>query len=102
MLPLLADHHAAAEDVLPPAVWDYYQAGSGAEVTVGEAERSWHAYRLRPRVLRTVDVSPAVLLGGSIPWLQRHGVWRRAVENSFELDQLIHAEIRERRAAPDL
>ncbi len=58
--------------------------------------------QLRPRVNRTVDVSPAVLLGWGYPWLQRFGIWRRTVENAYQLDRLIHAEIRERRAAPDL
>ena len=57
---------------------------------------------LRPRVNRTVDVSPAVLLGYGWPWLQRFGPWRRTIENAVELDRLIYAEIRERRRAPDL
>jgi cytochrome P450 family 135 len=58
--------------------------------------------RLRPRVTATVDVSPAVLLGWGYPWLQRFGVWKRTVENQYELDRLMYAEIRERRGAPDL
>ncbi len=57
---------------------------------------------LRPRVNATVDVSPAVLLGWSYPVLQRFGVWRRTVETQRELDRLIHAEVRERRATADL
>jgi cytochrome P450 len=57
---------------------------------------------LRPRVNRTVDIGPSVLLGWGYPWLQRFGRWRRTVENAYQLDRLIHAEIRERRAAPDL
>ncbi|MFC4784469.1 cytochrome P450 [Nocardioides sp. MAHUQ-72] len=57
---------------------------------------------LRPRVNATVDVSPAVLLGWGYPRLQRFGPWKRTVQNQHELDRLIHAEIRERRAAPDL
>lgn len=57
---------------------------------------------LRPRVARVVDISPAVLLGSSVPQLRRLGPWRAAQQNAEELDQLIHAEIRERRAAPDL
>jgi cytochrome P450 len=57
---------------------------------------------LRPCVNRTVDVSPAVLLGWGYPWLQRLGPWRRTVENAYRLDELIYAEIRERRRAPDL
>ena len=57
---------------------------------------------LRPRVNRTVDVGPSVLLGWGYPWLQRFGRWRAVVENAYALDRLIHAEIRERREAPDL
>jgi len=55
MLPLLSDHHTAAQGALPPEVWDYYQAGSGEEVTATEAEAAWRAYRLRPRVLHDVS-----------------------------------------------
>jgi cytochrome P450 len=57
---------------------------------------------LRPRVKATVEISPAVLLGWGIPALRKHGPWRHAVENSMALDRLIYAEIRDRRAAPDL
>src|SRR5688572_24418052 len=57
---------------------------------------------LRPRVTRTVDISPAILLGWGYPRLQKYGPWRRTVENAYELDQLIYAEIRGRRRAPDL
>ncbi|MGZ4465696.1 MAG: cytochrome P450 [Nocardioides sp.] len=57
---------------------------------------------LRPRVNRTVEVSPVVLLGWGYPALQRVGPWRRTVLNQHELDQLMYAEIRERRVAPDL
>lgn len=57
---------------------------------------------LRPRVTKTVDISPAILLGWGYPRLQRYGPWRRTVENAYELDQLMYAEIRERRGAPDL
>jgi cytochrome P450 family 135 len=57
---------------------------------------------LRPLVNRTVDVSPAVLLGWTYPWLRRVGPWRRAADNACALDRLIYDEIRERREAPDL
>ncbi|GAA5141375.1 cytochrome P450 [Nocardioides marinquilinus] len=57
---------------------------------------------LRPRVNATVDVPPIVLLAWGYPWLQRFGIWRRTVENQYALDRLMFAEIRERRAAPDL
>ena len=55
MLPLLDDHCSAARELLAPAVWDYYSAGSGEEVTAGEAEAAWRTYRLRPRVLHDVS-----------------------------------------------
>ncbi len=57
---------------------------------------------LRPRVTKTVDISPAILLGWGYPRLQKYGPWRRTVENAYELDQLMYAEIRDRRRAPDL
>jgi len=57
---------------------------------------------LRPRVNRTVNVSPAVLLGWGWPRLQRFDPWKATVRNQHELDQLMYAEIRERRTAPDL
>ena len=57
---------------------------------------------LRPRVNATVDVSPAVLLGWGWPWLQRFDPWKAPIANQHELDRLMYAEIRERRAAPDL
>ncbi len=58
--------------------------------------------RLRPCVNRTVNISPAVLLGWGYPRLQRFGPWKRTVENAYRLDELIYAEIRERRLATDL
>jgi cytochrome P450 len=57
---------------------------------------------LRPRVNKTVDISPAILLGWGYPRLQKIGPWKRTVQNQHELDRLIYAEIRERRSAPDL
>ena len=56
MLSLLADQLEEARRRLEPAVYDYYAAGSGEEVTAGEAEDAWRAFRLRPRVLRDVSV----------------------------------------------
>ncbi len=58
--------------------------------------------RLRPAVNRTVEISPAILLGWAYPRLQRLGPWRRTVDNQVELDRLMYAEIRERRTAGDL
>ena len=57
---------------------------------------------LRPRVNRTVDVAPHILLGWTMPPLRRLGPWKRTRENAIALDRLIYAEIAERRAAPDL
>ena len=55
MLSSLAETRARARTLLPPEVWDYYEAGSGEEVTLTEAEDSWRSYRLRPRVLQDVS-----------------------------------------------
>jgi cytochrome P450 len=57
---------------------------------------------LRPRVTATVEINPAILLGWAYPRLQRFGPWRRTIDNQVELDRLIYAEIRERRAATDV
>ncbi len=57
---------------------------------------------LRPRVNKTVNISPAILLGWGYPKLQKFGPWKRTVDNQRELDELMYAEIRERRTAPDL
>ncbi len=58
--------------------------------------------KLRPLVNATVDVSPVVLLGSPYPLLRRIGPWRKASERAIALDNLIYAEIAERRAAADL
>ena len=58
--------------------------------------------RLRPLVNRTVNVSPAVLLGWGYPFLQRFGPWKATVANQRGLDEVMYAEIAERRAAGDL
>ncbi len=58
--------------------------------------------RLRPLVNATVDIRPMILLGWGYPFLQKYGPWKRVVEVQRELDELMYAEIRERRAATDL
>ena len=58
--------------------------------------------RLRPLVNRTVDVNPVVLLGWGYPFLQRFGPWKATVDNQRALDEVMYAEIAERRAAGDL
>jgi len=57
---------------------------------------------LRPCVNRTVNISPAVLLGWGYPFLQRFGPWKRTVDNAYRLDALVYAEIRDHRLATDL
>ena len=57
---------------------------------------------LRPTVNRTVDISPAILLGWGYPWLQRFGPWKATVQNQRELDRVMYAEIAQRRRATDL
>lgn len=57
---------------------------------------------LRPRVNKTVNISPAILLGWGYPRLQKYGPWKKTVDNQHELDRLMYAVIRERRTAPDL
>ena len=58
--------------------------------------------RLRPLVNRTVDVSPVVLLGWGYPFLRRFGPWKAIVDTERALDDVIYAEIAERRTATDL
>jgi 4-hydroxymandelate oxidase len=55
VLRALTEFRERARAVLPPEVWDYYEAGAGDEVTLGEAEAAWRDFRLRPRVLRDVS-----------------------------------------------
>ncbi len=55
VLALLTELRERARAALAPEVWDYYEAGSGDEVTLGEAEAAWRDFRLRPRVLRDVS-----------------------------------------------
>jgi len=58
--------------------------------------------RLRPLVNATVDIKPLILLGWGYPFLQRFGPWKRVVEVQRQLDELLYAEIAERRRAGDL
>jgi cytochrome P450 family 135 len=58
--------------------------------------------QLRPCVNAVVNISPAILLGWGYPKLQQYGPWKRTVDNQRKLDQLMYAEIRERRTASDL
>jgi cytochrome P450 len=71
------------------------------QVVFGVTDESRLA-ELRPLVNRTVNVSPAVFLGWGFPRLQGFGPWRRAFENQAALDNVIYAEIAQRRQADDL
>ncbi|WP_217999719.1 alpha-hydroxy acid oxidase [Curtobacterium ammoniigenes] len=57
------------ETVQRNAVRDYYETGSGAEVTLHANEEAWQSLRFRPRILRDVSrVGTAIdLLGASLP-----------------------------------
>ncbi|MEO6703819.1 MAG: cytochrome P450 [Jatrophihabitantaceae bacterium] len=57
---------------------------------------------LRPIVERAVDVSPLIMLGWFYPRLRRYWPWRRFAEIQQSLDELLYAEIADRRAVPDL
>lgn len=52
----MAEFEAAAQKVLPAAVWDYIAGGAGDESTVAENREGFRRLRLRPRVLVDVDV----------------------------------------------
>jgi len=64
-LPALQRHQfETARAALEADVFDYLDAGAGAEVTRTESRTAWHRYRLRPRVLTDVaevDLSTTVL-----------------------------------------
>ena len=55
--------------------------------------------RLRPLVLRTVDVTPLVLLGWGYPVLHRFPPWRDSVADLRALDEVLYAEIADRRTS---
>ena len=57
------------ETVQRSAVHDYYETGSGAEVTLRANEEAWQSLRFRPHILRDVSrVRTAIdLLGASLP-----------------------------------
>ncbi|HET9500111.1 MAG TPA: cytochrome P450 [Marmoricola sp.] len=71
------------------------------QVVFGVTEEARLA-ELRPLVDNTVNVSPVVFLGWGFPRLQGLGPWRKAFLNQAALDQVIYAEIAERRRAADL
>jgi cytochrome P450 len=58
--------------------------------------------QLRPLLRRLVHVGPVIFTGWMYPQLQRVGPWRRYREVQARVDELLYAEIAERRAVPDL
>jgi cytochrome P450 family 135 len=70
-------------------------------VVFGVADRD-RLRRLRPLVSETVGVKPLVLVGWGYPSLRRLGPWKRLAGVLTELDELLYAEIAERRRAGDL
>jgi cytochrome P450 family 135 len=57
---------------------------------------------LRPKVSRMVNIGAGMLLAWSWPQLYRLPPWRGYFKNQQEVDDILYAEIRERRAAHDL
>ncbi len=58
--------------------------------------------RLRPLINKVVDIGPVAVLGWTYPGLNRHWPWKRNAENLRAADDLLYAEIRERRGRPGL
>jgi 4-hydroxymandelate oxidase len=54
MLTVLQEQADKARAVLDPEVFDYYDAGSGDQITRAESAAAWADYRLRPHPLRDV------------------------------------------------
>ena len=57
---------------------------------------------LRPKVRKMVNIGAGMLLAWSWPKLYRVPPWRGYFKNQQEVDEILYAEIRDRRAAPDL
>jgi cytochrome P450 family 135 len=57
---------------------------------------------MRPLLGRLVRLGPTVFVGAMYPSLQRVGPWRRFLRLRDRVDQLVYAEIAERRRVPDL
>jgi cytochrome P450 len=58
--------------------------------------------RLRPLLTRLVKVGPTVFLGWMYPQLQKIGPWRRFMALKAQVDELLYAEIAQRRTESDL
>lgn len=57
---------------------------------------------LRPRLRRISDIGPLTVLGWTYPNLRRVGRWKRNFENLRRVDELLYAEIADRKSAGDL
>jgi cytochrome P450 len=57
---------------------------------------------LRTRLRRILEPRRAELFSEKRPWLKRFGRWRRAALNKQRVDELLYAEIADRRRAADL
>ncbi len=58
--------------------------------------------RLRPLVNRTVNIGPLILLGWAYPQLQKRRPWSSYLDNQTALNEVLYAEIAQRRRASDL
>ncbi|SDC52252.1 cytochrome P450 [Actinokineospora iranica] len=58
--------------------------------------------KLRPLIAKVTDIGVVSVLGWSYPRLNRFWPWKRDLENLLAADELLYAEIRDRRAHPDL
>jgi len=57
---------------------------------------------LRPLLQELVQIGPTVFIGWFFPRLQKFGPWRRYEQVKTRIDELLFAEISDRRRAPDL
>jgi cytochrome P450 len=57
---------------------------------------------MRPLLSRLVRIGPTIFIGWMYPGLQRIGPWRRFLRLKERVDELVYAEIAERRIVPDL
>jgi cytochrome P450 len=57
---------------------------------------------LRPLLRRLVQIGPMIFIGWMYPALQHVGPWRRFLRLKDRVDELVYAEIAERRSVPDL
>jgi cytochrome P450 family 135 len=57
---------------------------------------------MRPLLERLVSIRPYIMLAGYYPSLRQYGPWRRHLEMQERLDELLYAEIADRRTLPGL